>query len=315
MAIGDSAPFIVVGVDGSEEALVAVEFAAAEATARRLALRVVYAGHGLTAGGLPSTQSAERLRERDELVLTAAELRIRPIGPELAVDLVAAPGTPDGALVDSSAGASLLVVGRRSEHGVGRRLNGSTTSVVAAKAACPLVSVPPSWCLADRAQHVVVGVDGSRLGQDALAFAFEMAHQRGSTLMAVQCWEVPRRWYTEAVDLGHGPGDWLERAELGLAEDLAGWGEQFPDVSVVRVVERAATPADALARRAVDAALLVVGSRGRGGAPGVPLGWTARNVLANASCPVVIVHHGDTGHEALGGHERAVSRSAARPAS
>ena len=179
MAIGGSAPFIVVGVDGSEEALVAVEFAAAEATARRLALRVVYAGHGLTAAGLPSTQSADRLRERDELVLTAAELRIRPIGPELAVDLVAAPGSPDGALVDSSAGATLLVVGRRSEHGVGRRLNGSTTSVVAAKAACPLARFSPQagvWPTGPARRGR--GCHDARLGQTP-GLAFETATSAG----------------------------------------------------------------------------------------------------------------------------------------
>ena len=48
-------------------------------------------------------------------------------------------------------------------------------------------------------------------------------------------------------------------------------------------------PAQVLLDAAEDAALLVVGSRGRGGFTGMLLGSVSQHVIARAACPVVVV--------------------------
>jgi len=37
----------------------------------------------------------------------------------------------------------------------------------------------------------------------------------------------------------------------------------------------------------------VIGKRGLGAVAGIELGWTARSVLAHATCPVAVVHKRD----------------------
>ena len=48
-------------------------------------------------------------------------------------------------------------------------------------------------------------------------------------------------------------------------------------------------PAQVLLDAAAEAALLVVGSRGRGGFRGMLLGSVSRQVIARAACPVVVI--------------------------
>ena len=51
------------------------------------------------------------------------------------------------------------------------------------------------------------------------------------------------------------------------------------------------SPARRLIESAVDAELLVVGSRGRGGFAGLLLGSVSQHCAQGAPCPVVIVRH------------------------
>jgi nucleotide-binding universal stress UspA family protein len=75
-----------------------------------------------------------------------------------------------------------------------------------------------------------------------------------------------------------------------FTERLANWQDKYPDVEVRLVVAR-----DRPVRRMLDAAtgarMLVVGSRGRGGIPGMLLGSTSQSLLSVAPCPVAIVRH------------------------
>ena len=62
-------------------------------------------------------------------------------------------------------------------------------------------------------------------------------------------------------------------AEELLAERLAGWQEQYPDVQVTRIVEQA-QPARQIVQQSEEAQLVVVGSRGRGDPPDC---WSAQS--------------------------------------
>lgn len=62
---------------------------------------------------------------------------------------------------------------------------------------------------------------------------------------------------------------------------------QYPEVQVeLRIVDSSAS--QALIDASIDAGLVVVGSRGRGGFTGLLLGSTSKRVLREAHCPVVV---------------------------
>jgi nucleotide-binding universal stress UspA family protein len=72
-----------------------------------------------------------------------------------------------------------------------------------------------------------------------------------------------------------------------LAERLAGWQEQYPDVQVSRIVVRD-QPARQLVQRSEEAQLVVVGSRGRGGFAGMLVGSVGETVAQLARMPVIV---------------------------
>lgn len=83
----------------------------------------------------------------------------------------------------------------------------------------------------------------------------------------------------------------IERVLLG--ERLAGYGERYPDVTVVRKVYIDG-PRTHLQAWSENAQLVVVGSRGRGGFKGLVLGSTSNSLLREAHCPVMVVRPDET---------------------
>ncbi|HZA81756.1 MAG TPA: universal stress protein, partial [Actinomycetes bacterium] len=75
-----------------------------------------------------------------------------------------------------------------------------------------------------------------------------------------------------------------------LIEALLGeLGETVGDVEVQQTVVEDRHPAEALVQLSVDADLLVVGSRGRGGFSELLLGSVSHAAVLHAVCPVVVV--------------------------
>jgi nucleotide-binding universal stress UspA family protein len=138
---------IVVGVDGSDGGASALEFAASEAALRKARLRVVSAweipvaayGGGFGPPLDPETQDAFRVR--GEQVADDASAAVKRLQPSLDVEAVAVPGHPADVLLEQSADAALIVVGRRGLGGFKSLLLGSVSQQVVHHAACPVVVV------------------------------------------------------------------------------------------------------------------------------------------------------------------------------
>nr|AHF25547.1 hypothetical protein [uncultured bacterium Contigcl_10-cl] len=181
-------------------------------------------------------------------------------------------GNPVAALVEASAHAALVVIGGES-RGSGRRgLHGAR---IAAAAHSPVVVVPA----ADAAgSGVVVGVDGSDVSDAAITFAAAEAARLGEPLRVVSAWTPV------AV-----PGDFGLYPDLYLT-DLAAIATANVDAVVQRVAsahpDLAVTgdalegdPATALEEAGAGAALLVVGSHGRGAFARFVLGSVSEHVV------------------------------------
>jgi nucleotide-binding universal stress UspA family protein len=137
--------------------------------------------------------------------------------------------------------------------------------------------------------RVVVGIDGSPEAETALRFAADEAAKRGLPLRIVCAWEAPAGTYIgEAfaptadgiVEAEHHADDVL-RAAL---ERLAGGAAIETEALAVE-----GSPAKVLIEQSRDAALLVVGSRGRGAAAGLLLGSVSQKLTQQAPCPLAVV--------------------------
>ena len=286
---------IVVGIDESEGARVAAQWAAREAAQRHAVLHLVSAYPNRLATGVadvvPSIAHQDTLKDLHRQIQT----ELTTAHPGLRVTGLVAYEQPIPLLLHESAHALMLVVATRGSGRLSHVTMGSVAFGVTARAHVPVVVVRPGTDPVDPRGPVVVGVDGSPISEQALAFAFEAAAVRGTSLLAVHAWDTERAFDPEGVTIPAGrltvsDLEQIERAVL--AERLAGWRERYPDVPVetTLLTERAA---DGLERLSKKAQLVVVGSRGRNRVVGGLLGSTSQHLIVHAGSPVAVVRLDD----------------------
>jgi nucleotide-binding universal stress UspA family protein len=287
----------------------AVAWAAAEAALRRVALHLVHGFATLPYESGPAGHDLLRVSaqaELDDAVLLAHRTR-----PGLRVSARLAQQRPDLVLQDESSRAAVVVIGT-GNHAVEatEARFGSVVGILITDAACPVVAVPSSGGRRGprrrsgpngpngpgrptdstspndlnghdgRAAPVVVATDGSVVSQPAVAFAFDAAARRAVPLTVVHCWPAERAAGRRA-DAG------LEHRML-LAEALAGFAEQYPDVPVTDGGCQG-DPAAELARWSRRAGLLVVGTHGRDRWATAVWGSVSRTLVRESACPVAVV--------------------------
>ncbi|MGX5654791.1 universal stress protein [Geodermatophilus nigrescens] len=290
---------IVVGVDGSAAARAALRAALAAAVARGARVEVVssYAadlywlgGAGVVVPVVEDVRGATR-RRAEELLATVRTEVPGAASVEAAVEVTLDPAA--AALVAGSVGAELVVVGNRGRGAVRSALLGSVALHTVTHAHCPVLVVHPSSGEPAQPPRVVVGVDGSAAARVALAAAVEEAAVLGADVRAVATYAVTDYWVdlsTVVLPSREEIRDDLQRRVAESVEAvLAGRpGDGRAPRVEIEVVEGAA--ADVLVERARDAALLVVGSRGRGSVRGLLVGSVALHCVMHAAGPVLVVH-------------------------
>ena len=136
---------------------------------------------------------------------------------------------------------------------------------------------------------IIVGVDGSKESQRALAWACEQARP-GILVIALSAWSVPPApasppfggfpWGT-TVDMGDATRAMLNDVVTEVQAD-------FPDVEIAQYVV-AGNAAHELIKLSETADVVVVGAKGHGGFTGMLVGSVSQHVLAHSSCTVVVV--------------------------
>ena len=185
---------IVVGTDGSEESLRAVEWAAGEAILHAVPLRIV------SAAPLPPVMIALQIRpDRDhvadfirserDLALDAAASRAARVAPGLVIVTDPVAGPPAQGVTASGSGAAMLVVGSRGAGAFTALTLGSVSRYAAAHAPCPVVVVRDL----SPVPSGLVGVGVGDLDDCAglLTFAFEEASLRRAAVLAIHAWPGP----------------------------------------------------------------------------------------------------------------------------
>jgi nucleotide-binding universal stress UspA family protein len=138
---------IVVGVDGSEGAAAALEFAAAEAALRQARIRVVcvWEVSAIAYGGgfalALDQQTIDAFRDRAQRVADEAVATVKERWPALDCEGLAVEGQPAAVLLEHAADATLIVVGNRGLGGFRSLLLGSVSQQVVNHAPCPVVVV------------------------------------------------------------------------------------------------------------------------------------------------------------------------------
>jgi nucleotide-binding universal stress UspA family protein len=285
---------VIAGVDGSDESWAGVQAAAWEAQHRRQPLillhgyfeRLPYAAYARS----PSASLAEHALADARNLLASVAARVREQHPELVVDTRLAAGGGASVLVHASREANLLVVGARGHGGFAGLSVGSVAAQTAAYADCPVLVVRERDT-SRSAGPVIVGVDGSAHDEAAVGFAFDEARLRGVPVVGMHVW-----WFPPEVAVlpmlpsPYESGELRDEAELVVAGAMAGWTAKFPDTAVEHRTVMAANPSTALIEASAEAALVVVGCRGRGGFASLVLGSVGRDLVGHARAPVVVVH-------------------------
>lgn len=134
---------ILVGIDGSEGSLQALRWALAEARRRHDTVEVLHCWHvpyyGDVTGMMP--YPGTMLHEGAEAVLAEALAAVRDEAEGVAVTTRVEQGSAAQVLIDASANADLIVVGRRGHGGFLGLLIGSVAQQVAGHSSCPVVIV------------------------------------------------------------------------------------------------------------------------------------------------------------------------------
>ena len=286
---------IVVGIDGSPPSGNALEWAVARARLGGEQLELVntyslppdfdfYGYHSV-----PTSDPLEWFIKFSGQVLDAAAARVHELAPDLTCTLTSEMGHPAAVLAEVSEGADAVVVGRRGLGGAASALLGSVSNRLTIAAKCPLVVVGEGEF--PLTGPIVVGVDGSEFGTNALRYAIAEAAVRNTSVRAVAAYDVllPALRMADPELIARMRAE-VEAEAAGIItralDDAQQTGSAALRVDHIVIEGRAA---EAILGQAEDAQLIVVGTHGKGLVRRILLGSVSRQVLNDADQPVAVI--------------------------
>ncbi|GAA4743939.1 universal stress protein [Nocardioides endophyticus] len=288
---------IVVGIDGSACAELALDWAAREASLEHRPLVLLHAVHPPSLGAMAYVESSgmeygdllARLESDGHALLRHAAQRVRAEHDVSEVYERVRMSDPRTALLEAAAGASALVVGTRGLGPIRQLLLGSVAMAAVKHAGCP-VAVIRGAEQKNRDVGVMVGVAGDGHDATVLDFAFRVADARGLPVTLVHTfWDAVGQAETREV-----PADDPRHAnQLAVLFEAAGPpSRRYPSVAVHHLLSRGFADVQLIAssRRA---ALLVLGHRRKPFLQELIYGSVAPRVVEHAHCSVAVVPVGD----------------------
>jgi nucleotide-binding universal stress UspA family protein len=280
---------IVVGVDGSDGAERALQWAAAEAKLRDQRVVALLSWGYLDQIHVDPPGFDPSYTEEDARVALATFVeRAVGIDPGVTIEERVVCDLPVRALLDATEDADLLVVGARGLGGFRGLLVGSVSQECLHHSPIP-VAVVRSVDQPATSSHprVVVGIDGSPTSRLALAWAIDEAVARRADLEVVHSWRILYPGgYPYDGEFDPTP---VEEAAEALVERML---DAAPTANLANPPIRTVCmggPRDVLLDVSKGAEVLVVGAKGVGGFRGMLLGSVSHAVAQHAECATVII--------------------------
>lgn len=261
---------VLVGLDESAESARALSWAATEAQRRKWPLHLMHVRNdsAWVWDDSPGEQQPMPPVVRDALGMLAAW------DPDLAMTWSSPAGDAPPLLARAARAARVVAVGSRGRSAWNEAVMGAVPTRLIAETRCPVAVLRAGTPIPRPDAPVVAGIADDRSGVAVLEAAFEHAASREVDLIVIHAWQA-------------------DAATGLLSSTVADVARRYPAVEVTtRAVHDGA--ARALLHYGANAALLVVGSRGRGGISGAVLGSVSQDVVRAADCPVLVVRGGRT---------------------
>jgi nucleotide-binding universal stress UspA family protein len=268
-----SQPSVVVGIDGSQAAIQAAEWAVDEAVSREIPLRLVEViPEQVEPAPLASVGNVRMELEYGETALRIATAAVEATGKPVKVETAILQGNPAATLIAESRDAEMICVGSVGIGRFARALLGSTAAELAEAAHCPvaIVRTQQSQPKPDSAL-IVVAINDSPDNDDVVEHAMAEAKLRHAPVLALG---VLRK------DSGNMPS-----AELNHRVQF--WGRRHPGVKIYAGATRADI-ADFLAVMDRTIQLAVISSTDADQVARL-IGPHRHPILGHAECSVLIV--------------------------
>lgn len=278
---------VVVGVTGPGENDAALRLAAEEAHRRGVDVCIVHAVQeaGLPPAADPVLSNDVAWKDVGNRIVAEVLEEFRSLYGDVNATAMTRHGNPVDALTDFSSSARVVVLQHRDLSALRRIFTGSTVTGVAARAECPVTSVPAAWNPGDGPGRVTVGLDEGELPTAVLAEAFAEADARNWSLRVARAWKTDSM-YEELIVTNEE--QWREKVEASVRSALEQMSPRSSDVPV-EVEVRHQWPADVLVELSATSNLLVVGRHNHHESRSKRVGSIARALLRSAKCPVMVV--------------------------
>ena len=282
---------VIVGYDGSEQSKVAILWAAKTAERRRAPLHVIAVTEwDEPIPALRNEEMAGQAARRGQTLADEGSRLVREQTATLTITALGLVGNVARILVEQSAAAQLLVVGRSGARKQRGALPGSVAYTVANQAACPVAVVRgalhdmPSWSYPS-----LVATDGSESSRMALEVAARWAAESQTRLRIVVGWKSGFLDYERSADAEKESMPPAQKRANDLAQAAVAKVKATYPLLEVEAVVRQGRAADVILETASDVSLIIMGARGRGPLVSLLMGSVSREVMARAECPVYII--------------------------
>ena len=291
---------VLVAIDGSDSASLAVDLVADVAWPSGTTIRVVEAIE--TGAALFASWPGLALVQADELEAqlrlganaTVQEAQARLTRPGLVVESAVLHGRPAAALVDDARrmAADLIVVGSRGHGTIESMLLGSVSAEVIDHAMTPVLVARRR-----RIDRVVLAWDGSTSASRAAELLRRWPIFARSSVRVVSVADIEVPWWSGFPEAGSPElmPLWLDAIDASRSRHDLLASEMTVELQAAGLTAEAdrregdAATEILAAAQAFKADLILLGTRGRTGVARLVLGSVARNVLHHASCSTLVV--------------------------
>jgi nucleotide-binding universal stress UspA family protein len=267
-------PAVVVGIDGSQAAIQAAEWAVDEAVSREVPLRLVEViPQQVEPAPFASVGNVRMEVEYAEAALRIAAATVAAAGKPVKVETAILQGDSAATLIAESRNAEMVCVG---SVGIGRfakALLGSTVAELAEAASCPVAIIRTQQSRPKPGSSlIVVAVNDSPGNDDVVEQAIREAQLRHAPVLALGVWRD---------DLGEVPSDELDR-------QVRFWNQRYPSVKIHAAATRTgiADFLDVMSDRRIQ--LAVIGNSDIDQVASL-LGPHSHPIFGHADCSVLIV--------------------------